>query len=601
MKLGVRSKLFLISILLDLVLLTQLGVSLESTMEQRLLNQINTQLYSNAKTAKIFFEVAPGDASVTHMDDLANHFGDAINKRVTIIAKDGKVLGDSFLSLGAVRNSTENHRNRPEIRHAFSHGTGVAKRYSDTVKQEMIYQAISFQRSGYTAVARIAMSTARVHAAIKEQRSVLFMASILAFILAIFITALAMEWATRSFRDLVRRAGSVTQDLSEGPIHVHSRDEVGGLADSFNSITKKLEQTVVELVQDRTRLHAVLHGMSEGMIALDRDQRIMLINYAACQLLGVDQKVVGHSLKRVVPLEGLQPFLQAGSDSLSCRNSFDWKDESNRMLHIIGTNMPRDGGCILVLRDVTEIRHMDQVQSDFVANVSHELRTPAHVILVNAELLHDYLPEFDPMCRKLVESLECNANRLARIISNILYLSKLDAGQQEMHITQTSIMPLIKRTVNRVRESIKARSIHLSVQLDEQLKAFVDGEIFSEILLFNVLDNAIKYSPEGTCIVIRTRRVGAGLRLEVEDNGPGIPIESRNRIFERFYRVDINRSRGMGGTGLGLAIVKQLAKIMGIQIGMEAVIPHGSIFWLSLPKEAPKQVTKFSAVMAASS
>lgn len=593
MEIGVRGKFFILSLLLDLALLMQLGFSVESSMEQRLDADIKVNLSNYAKTAQLLFEMTPGDASIEAIDHVADHLGEAINNRVTVIAHNGKVLGDSRLSLKDIRNSVENHKNRPEIIQAFAKGTGIARRFSDTLEQEMLYQAISFKRDNQTSVVRIAISTNKIRETILEQRKALLAASALAFGLAVFMTALAMEWITRTFRELVQRAAHITQDISDAPIPIQTNDEVGGLADSFNDIAKKLENTVIELAHDRSRLHAVLHGMSEGMIVLDNHRRIMLINESACTLLNLPRTIIGQHIEKILPSDALQPFLtqkdNPETEGMFCTHTMDWVDDSNRFVHIIGTNMPRERGCILVLRDVTEIRQMDQIQRDFVANVSHELRTPVHVILINAELLHDHLPPNDPICRKLSEGLESNAKRLSRIITNILYLSKLDADQQPMEITHVPILPLVQRAIQRVTDPANKQNIHISCHVDETVYALVNCEVFAEVLLFNLLDNAIKYSPKDANIVIRTRTMGENMRIEVEDNGPGIPLQSRNRIFERFFRVDISQSRTMGGTGLGLSIVKQLADKMNLQVGVEPVLPHGSLFWVSLPSPPPKK------------
>lgn len=588
MKLGVRSKLFLIFLLLDLALMAQLGFSLESATEGHLIDQIHAQLVSHAKTARLLFEIAPGDASIPHMDRLADQLGQSIARRVTVISKDGTLLGDSSLALDAIMENTENHADRPEILQAFAQGMGVSKRLSETLHQEMIYQAVSFHRGCQVAVARISMTTAQVQSVVSEQRRALLMAMVFALAMAVLMTALAVAFATRKFRLLVKRASYISKDLSETPIAIDSSDEVGGLADSLNEIAMKLEETVIELAQDRARLHTVLHGMSEGMIALDRNRRITLINKVAKNLLNVSNKAVGHTIERILPAESPKVFSFIDDESSCCAGGFDWVGPSHRLLHIVGTKMPGDSGYILMLRDVTDSRKMDQVQRDLVANVSHELRTPVHVILVNAELLNDHLPNSEPVCQKLAESLESNAQRLSRIITNLLHLSKLDAGQHVMHIDDLFLLPLVQRSLERVTDLARAKSINLSVQVENSVRALLDGEIFSEIILFNLLDNAVKYSPKNARIVVRIRTMGDGLRLEVEDNGLGITVENRQRIFERFYRVDVRRSRDMGGTGLGLSIVKQLAAKMNAEVGVEAVLPHGSIFWVSLPGTSPE-------------
>ncbi|MBF0454284.1 MAG: HAMP domain-containing protein [Magnetococcales bacterium] len=587
MNLGIRGKLILVSLVLDLILLVQVAVSLEINLEERLVKDVEEHLLSHAKSARVLLANVPGDASIAEMDRLIDNFGEAVENRVTIVSNNGKVVGDSQLEPGQILQ-TDNHANRPEIIAALKEGTGISRRYSETLEVDMLYIAVSATRGGQTMVVRVAKSMKKIQQAIQEQRRFLIKASVLSLAMALILTAMVLDFLTRTFRKLVYRAKQMSRDISEHPIQIASKDEIGGLASSFNTMAEQLDRTVMELAQDRAWMNAILEGMNEGVIALNCEKQITLINRSARQMLNVDSSSIGGLLEGVVPKEVYDGIMGLDADSFFCKVKYDFFTSGQKYLQIMGSMM-KNRGCVLVFRDVTEIRHMDQMQRDFVANVSHELRTPVHAVLANAELLQELVPKEEKQLGKLSTSLERNALRLSRIISNLLYLSKLDADKQSMQVTETPLLSTVRQAMNMAAEAAQEKQINMTCLVEPDIHFLADSEVLSEVILFNLLDNAIKYCPEQSSITIRTRKVGCQYRVEVEDNGPGIPPEHQSRIFGRFYRVSKNRSRELGGTGLGLSIVQQWVRKMDGEVGMEPILPHGSLFWISLPspKESP--------------
>ncbi|MBF0383056.1 MAG: HAMP domain-containing protein [Magnetococcales bacterium] len=592
MNFGIRGKLILVSLVLDLILLVQVAVSLEINLEERLVKDVEEHLLSHAKSARVLLENVPGDASIADMDRLIDSLGEAVENRVTIISNDGKVVGDSKLEPGQILQ-TDNHGHRPEIIAAIKEGTGISRRYSETLKVEMLYIAVSATRGGQTIVVRVAKSMEKIQHTIQEQRRFLIKASILSLAMALILTVMALDFLTRTFRKLVHRAKQMSRDVSEHPIKVDSKDEIGKLASSFNVMAEQLDKTVVELAQDRAWMNAILEGMNEGVIALNCEKQITLINQSARKMLNVDSSSIGGLLEGVVPKEVYDSIMGLDANSSFCKVNYDFYTSRQKYLQIMGSLM-KNRGCVLVFRDVTEIRHMDQMQRDFVANVSHELRTPVHAVLANAELLQDLVPKKEKQLGKLSTSLESNALRLSRIISNLLYLSKLDADKQSMHVTKTPLLSTVRQAMDMAAEAAQDKQIKMTCLVEPDIHFLADSEVLSEVILFNLLDNAIKYCPRQSSITIRTRKVGCQYRVEVEDNGPGVPPEHQSRIFGRFYRVSKNRSRELGGTGLGLSIVQQWVSKMDGEVGMEPILPHGSLFWISLPSPRENPNTDIS-------
>jgi two-component system phosphate regulon sensor histidine kinase PhoR len=237
----------------------------------------------------------------------------------------------------------------------------------------------------------------------------------------------------------------------------------------------------------------------------------------------------------------------------------------------------------LVLHDVTEMRRLEAVRRDFVANVSHELRTPVSVIRANAETLLDGALEDEKRARTFLDALVRNADRLSRILADLLDLSRLEAGRYALDLEPIALSPAVEKVVELVETRAKEKSIAVAIDVAPELAAHADARAFEQVLL-NLIDNAVKYTPASGHILVSARRVEELIRVEVTDDGPGIEPRHRARLFERFYRVDPGRSRDVGGTGLGLAIVKHLVESMGGRVGMEpaAGAPHGSTFWVTL-------------------
>jgi len=237
----------------------------------------------------------------------------------------------------------------------------------------------------------------------------------------------------------------------------------------------------------------------------------------------------------------------------------------------------------LLLEDVTAVRRLESVRRDFVANVSHELRTPVAVIRANAETLLAGAKNDPVMSTKLIDGLHRNAERLARILADLLDLSRLDAGQYRMELAPTSVRTVTEQSLTAVEPQAQARKINVLVAIPERLSVKADAKALDQILV-NLIDNGVKYTQAEGHVWVEAKELGDAIRIEVRDDGPGISDKHRARVFERFYRADPSRSREAGGTGLGLSIVKHLVESMGGEVGVEPNAPRGSIFWLQLPR-----------------
>lgn len=577
MKLGVRGKLFATSTLLVLVVVVASGLYLERALRASLVERVGAQLEHLARSGQVMMQASTED-DMPAIDALADELGAAAEVRVTVIGGDGTVRGDSERSVDEVRN-LENHARRPEVRDAFAGGMGMATRYSTTVQSDLLYVAVPYERSGDVGVIRVAKPLADVEETLDRLRQVLLVAGMVAVGFAVILAAVASHWLSRTLRKLVDTAHAIAAGEAGRRVDIRSADELGGLAGSLNRMAEEIGDTVTALADERARLAAVLEGMGEALVAVDGDGVITLMNPAARRLLGV-QDGLGRSLVELVRAPVL---LDRFEDACEEPVEFEVQVAGRQRRLNARISQQDSGGHVLVMHDVTELRRLETIRRDFVANVSHELRTPVSIISANAETLLDGALEDAEHAPALVSAVHRNALRLSSIVNDLLDLSRIEAGKYAFDVHRCSTRESIGRAVEALAERASELEVSVSSEDAEDHGVMADGAALHQILV-NFIENGVKYSGRGHAVTIRSHQAGARVRIEVADDGPGIEPRHRSRIFERFYRIDPGRSREMGGTGLGLAITRHLAENMGGRVGLTENRPTGSIFWVELPQ-----------------
>ena len=383
-----------------------------------------------------------------------------------------------------------------------------------------------------------------------------------------------------TLRDLAKTTHDVARNESRRIIsNGKADDEVRELAEWINFLADDAARSRAALARERMLLAAVADGLTQGVIAVDGEHKIELLNDAARKMLGVTSSPLGEPLIDFVRVPELFDLLDGDGDATA------EVQLPNTPRALIRTARKWGGdGRVLLLEDVTAMRRLETVRRDFVANVSHELRTPVAVIRANAETLMAGAKDDPAIAGKLVDGLHRNAERLARILADLLDLSRLDAGQYRLELGCVPVAPIIEQALSAVELPAAQRKVTVTVTIPDALAVRADPKALDHILV-NLLDNGVKYGrPEGN-VWIEAQPAGTDVRIEVRDDGPGIADKHRGRVFERFYRADPSRSREAGGTGLGLSIVKHLVESMGGDVGVEPNTPQGSIFWLRLPRE----------------
>ncbi len=580
MRMGVRGKLFLVSVALVLAVVFLSGLYLEGQLVEWAQSRAEVELQGHARLVReLLLHRQDGDGD---LDVLADRVAAPIDARVTIIAADGRVVGDSGFPAQRL-GELELHGDRPEVVAALRDGLGVARRTSASLTTEMLYVALPFTRPGETVagVVRVARPLGEVDAAVRRLWIAFAVAGVFAVLGAVLLSALASHYLSRTLRGLVNDARRMVETGDKSKLLVPSHDEIGGLAGSLNRMAAELEGAVAMLSAERGRFEAVLESMDEGVLALDSRQQLTMINRAALGLLSLSTEHDGNTLAERIPIPTLHELVARALAGHPDRREFETLTTPPRQILAYASPLRQQEGAVVVLHDVTEIRRLERIRRDFVANVSHELRTPVSIIRLNAETLLDGALERPEVARKFLEAQMRNADRLAALVSDLLEISRIEAGTYEIHPDFIPVAPIVERIVESVQQIAEEKHMTVRCDVPAGMMAWADAEALEHVLL-NLVDNAVKYTPAEGRIAVRVGSEGERVRIEVEDNGPGIEPRHRARIFERFYRVDKGRSREVGGTGLGLAIVKHLAEAMDGSVGVEPATPHGSIFWVLL-------------------
>src|SRR5690606_19790191 len=355
-----------------------------------------------------------------------------------------------------------------------------------------------------------------------------------------------------------------------------------GVRQSLSQMAAELEKALGLLAAERNRFEAVLQTMDQAVLSLDERHRVRTVNPAARRLLNLRHDVEGQTLLEAVRIPALKELVEEAEIGRSKSREFEIPGVG-RQVEARAT-MQGNGGLVVVIIDVTEIRRLERIRRDFVANVSHELRTPISVIRANTETLLSGGLDEPERARQFVEAVLRHAERLGRLVSDLLDISRIEAGRYPLVPTRLNVADTVDHVLDSVEVDATAKDVDLEVDIDDDLTVSADRKALEQILI-NLVGNAVKYTGEHGQVTVTAQANEDHVRFEVIDDGAGIDPSHRERIFERFYRVDPGRSRDMGGTGLGLSIVKHLVDAMGGQVGVETRSPHGSIFWFIVPNE----------------
>jgi len=589
MKVKIQWKLMASYLTLVLLIGAVLYGYLSHTLEKNLTAEVRENLLNEARLVRV---LSAGEVADMERDApaLARTAGKEIKARVSIISGTGVVVVDSELT-DAELHRLENHAGRPEFRQALESGTGVSTRYSSTLGTNMLYVALPFQTQRLeSGVIRLALPLSRIESAMSSLKTILGASLLLAVLCSLFLSYILSSITSRPLRNMAAAASLIGRGDFSSRIRVASRDEIGELAAVMNEMAGKIEEQLERISAERNRLNTILRGMGEGVIVTDDSGVVTLANPAFRSLFSPCEDIEGKSLIEITRqpsmINALKKVLDTREEMLE-EMEILIPEEKHLLTHWVPLVEERTLlGAVAVFHDITDLKMLEKIRKDFVANVSHELRTPVSVIKGYAETLLSEGRTLPPeKTTSFIEIIHSHAERLANLISDLLTLSRIESGVMTLEPVPAHLDPAVNRAVRLLEQ--KGRTKGLTVIVSETLKdipqVIVDPGKLEQVLI-NLLDNAIKFTPEGGTITVSATDLGPQVRIDVSDTGIGIASYAIPRIFERFYRVDTARSRDMGGTGLGLSIVKHIVQAHGGAVSVESAPGKGSTFSFTLKK-----------------
>ena len=520
--------------------------------------------------------------AAAELDSEADRMGTLLGAHVTFIAEDGRVLGDSAETLDALAE-IENHAARSEVALARSSGLGTARRYSETTRMDMLYVAAPTTHP-VVAVVRVALPLSDVW----QQLRALLTATLTALGIAL-IGAAAISWAVAG--RVGRRVKAITGvalryrqgDLTP-PRLGYGDDEIGVVARALDDSVQELGGRLADLARDRGRTTSILAGMIEGVIVVDPQGQLQLVNAAAEHMLKLDAASIGRHYVETIrhpAIAGLVTSALAGHAPESAELAPPRDPSRTLIARAAPTTTGQVHGVVLVLHDITELRRADRIRRDFVANVSHELRTPLTAIRGYVEALSEGDVSADET-RHFLEIITRHTLRMDRLVRDLLHLARLDAGQEVLEMTSCDVRALVQSVVSDLTPTLESRRQHVEITVHPGAESIRADSAKMHDVIRNLAANASTYAPEGSTVQIVAARTEEFVALDVLDEGPGIPEDDLSRVFERFYRVDKSRARDPGGTGLGLAIVKHLVELHGGTVAVANRETGGARFTVSL-------------------
>jgi two-component system phosphate regulon sensor histidine kinase PhoR len=560
-----------------------LGLYLSRWTEESYVSSLRSELLSESRfVGNVTEKTLPkGPAAV---DALAREMGHDLGCRVTLIARDGSVLGESEHSAAGM----DRHNRRPEFIQAVSKGSGWSIRYSHTLGARQLYVATSFgDREHPTGVARLSQSLSRIDHEVGRIHQVFFLSALAVFVLAAIIGIKISANIAGPISQMSKIAGKYAEGDLWHRLKVKDKpgDEIDDLARALNNMAFELKSMMNQFKEEKLKLETILAKTDDGLIVVDSQAKVQMINPAAARILGThpneaDSKTVIESTLNHDLSELANRVLKTGQPStLEIRLA----DSRQTCLNVYVAPLEKDGpwGALIVMHDLTAARHMDSVRRDFVANVSHELRTPLASVRAMAETIALRGRSNPKISQEYSEKIVLEVDRLTAISEDLLDLAKIESGQMEIRREEFSIAQIADDAALEFMPAANKKGVRLESRVDSGITVSADMDAVRQILV-NLVDNAVKYTPSGGSVYISAKKENKLACVQVTDTGIGIPHEDISRIFERFYRVDKARSRESGGTGLGLSIVKHLVESHGGNVSVKSGA-SGSTFTFTLP------------------
>ena len=574
-----------------LVTMALLAVAWYRTLDTQTLSNLESRLASEALLVReIVQDQYPSARPSPSLDTLARQLDEKIGARVTLINAEGVVIADSEEAASGMAN----HLSRPEISRAGSEGLGVARRYSTTQNRETLYVAVPVQQGsqivGYVRLA-LPLTQARQAALQLWEMALLYIGIALLIIgylthrMGLMVTEPISEmiaWARRIAR------GKFQREVSG--VSLQRPDEIGDLGQALDHMARRFNQLMQAITESRDKLETVITNTSSGILLLDKEGKIDLYNPALCRMLGAESSMskgltVAAATRNFELSQFVQDTLAAGERRTKEMTVLAPTERIIQVLVVpVGGKESVYVGALVVIYDITELRRLERVRTDFVANASHELRTPVAAIKGFTETLLEGALEDEKTSREFLEIIHSEADRLERIVSDLLQLAQTEARREMIRSESVDLAQAVLDAMQKLKLHAQEARLTFDFEVPAHPALVLANHDYVQQILINLLSNAISFTPPGGKVEVDFEEMEDRVQVAVKDTGIGIPEEELPRIFERFYLVDKSRSRKLGGTGLGLSIVRHMVEAMGGQVWAKSQVGKGSTFYFTLPR-----------------
>lgn len=583
---SIQWKLVLMYLLVILVAIQVIGFYFIQRVNEHFLTsfqeKVSAQVLVLSDVLPRYLSSESGDKRSDDIDYLADSFANVAGAEINIINSNSVLIATSGSKTYILQKSLQ-----PEVTRALLGTKAETIKVDPKNGQRFLYLSVPVKKDTQVlGVVYCIAPLASVYQTIHDITVIFYTGTGIAVLLTALLIILLSRTITNPIVEITKRAGAMARGDFSQDVTVRGDDEIGQLAEMFNTLRQRLSEALGENEQEKDKLQAILQFMSDGVVAVGPHGRIVLANTAAARLLGArPDDLVDRDVEELF-------ILQEGAETdtmalLASEHEFTLEDESGRILSAYtspfrGENVQQKGA-VVILRDITDQEREDQARRDFVANVSHEVRTPLTTIKSYIEALEDGAIESPDHAKHFLSVIHSETDRMVRMVTDLLQLSRLDSGGPALQMASHNLRELVQSVCFRFTMQLRSRNISLAFEVPSNLAVHVDADKFYQVL-DNLISNGIKYTPDGGRIRITAYRSnGKHVVVQVSDTGIGIPKSDLPRIFTRFYRVDKARSRAMGGTGLGLSIAKQIVELHGGQIQIESEEGQGTVVSFTLP------------------
>lgn len=590
-----RNRLTLIMLTLIGLSMLAAGLAMVTVFKQSHIQLLEDNMVREIRLLQTMMEFPDTDSAdaLSYYTNRSLQLEELSDARVTFILKDGRVIGDSESD----PLTMDNHAYREEMLQAVKSGRGSTIRRSDTLEQDMLYVALPVKAGeNFDGFVRLSVSLKEVDQGVKQGWTVMGIGLLVLFLLAALVSYRVAKGLTSPLEKITRVARRISRLEYDARVKIHRKDEIGQLAHAINGMADSLQTQLRTIRDNEDLLQSVLNNMTGGIVMVSGAGQIILVNRAAERMLGINAEVItGKSYRELKQHYELTKLMEEGLESKE-----DFHEERNiyypveSIIRLDGVAMMQEEeqesyrGMLFLLQDVSDIRRLERMRSEFVANVSHELKTPLAAVKGFAETLLGGGVTDEKTSRSFLQIIYDESERLNRLIGDILELSKIESKRIQMDYSPIHLSVFFDTISEMMRTVAEKKRISLELDIPEELFMEGDEDKLRQIFM-NLLSNAINYTQEGGRVKLTAREKHSNRNAEdiveflVKDSGIGIPKKDLPRIFERFYRVDKARSRGSGGTGLGLSIVKHLVDLHHGTIKVESELGIGSSFIIEFP------------------